>query len=465
MIFVTPYDLHAANDAEIEHGASLDPWQRVGVKFLVNAGRAILALDIGLGKTATAIRAADEVGAKRVLVVTKKSLIYQWQREIERWSTTSEAEQYSTKSVAIPDARFVVTNYEVVVRRLDQLMKENWNVIIIDEATYIRNRKAQRSKALHKLARRSRYLWLLTGTPIHNNPAELWSLLHAINHKKWSSYWRWVKTHCNVAENYFGGVDILGVRDPQRLAVELAPVMLRRTKELLNLPPVSYETIHVPLNGRQQRIYRQMEKHFVAWLDVQEEKYIAAPSVLAQITRLRQIACSPALIDGPDDSAKTDALLDLLEDWAKDHKVLVFTSFVRYVNLLLPCLRRYNPVHITGAVSAEGRDAAVQSFQNDQRHRVLVGTTRAMGEGLNLQAASIVIFLDQDWTPAAIDQAIGRAHRRGQTKPIHVVTLAAANTVDEDIAALLERKRGVIRDVEAVESIIRAAMRRSKNPS
>ncbi len=376
-------------------------------------------------------------------------------------SSTALAEQYTTKSLAVPDTRFVVTNYETAVRRLDQLMKEDWDAIIVDEASYIKNRKAKRSKTLHKLARRSRYLWLLTGSAIHNNPAELWSLLHAIDRKRWSGYWRWVEEHCELAINFFGGVEILGVRDRERLAAELAPVMLRRTKELLNLPPRSEETIYVPLNDRQQRIYRQMERHFVAWLDEQEEKYITAPSVLAQITRLRQIACSPALVDGPDDSAKTDALLDLLDGWVEDHKVLVFTSFAQYVNLLLPRLQRYDPAHITGAISAAGRDAAAQRFQNNPECRVLIGTTRAMSEGLNLQAASVVVFLDQDWTPAAVDQAIGRAHRRGQTKPVHVVTLAAADTVDEDIAALLKRKRGVIHDVEAVEDIIREAMRRA----
>ena len=342
-----------------------------------------------------------------------------------------------------------------------------WDVVIVDEAARIKNRKAKRTKAVWKLAHKSRYLWLLTGTPVQNRPDELWSLLHAIDPQRWSSYWQFVERHCEIVHNFFGGVEIRGIIDKNAFAAEVAPVMLRRTRELLDLPPLTEEEVYVELAGEQSRIYREMERNFIASLDSDRKagKYVVAPSILAKITRLRQIACSPALVGGADVSAKTEALLELLEDVTTDHKVLVFTTFAEYVKLLLPRLGAYNPVVVTGSVSMKQRDEAAQTFQLNDDCRVLIGTTDAMSEGLNLQAAGVVVFLDLSWTPSAIDQAIGRAYRRGQTSPVHVVKLIAAGTVDEDIVKLLSWKRGVIRDVEAVTAIARGVLERTKGAS
>ena len=362
---------------------------------------------------------------------------------------------FTTKDETVPDAEFVIVGYDAARLRLADLSAVPWDVVVVDEAARIKNRKAKRTKAVWKLAHKSDYLWLLSGTPVQNRPDELWSLLHAIDPRRWSSYWRFVERHCEVVHHFFG-TRVGRIKDKNAFAAEVAPVMLRRTRELLNLPPLTEETIYVELADEQARVYDEMEANFVAALG---DDYIVAPSILAQITRLRQIACSPALVGGADVSAKTEALLELLEDTAK---VLVFTTFAGYVDLLLPRLSPYNPVVVTGGVSTKQRDEATRTFQTDDNCRVLIGTTEAMSEGLNLQAANVVVFLDLSWTPAAIDQAIGRACRRGQTKPVHVVKLVAAHTVDEDIAKLLARKRGVIRDVEAVTAIVRGTLERTK---
>jgi SNF2 family DNA or RNA helicase len=219
--------------------------------------------------------------------------------------------------------------------------------------------------------------------------------------------------------------------------------------------------LYVALDGEQERLYREMEESFVA-LVRETDTYLTAPSVLAQITRLRQITCSPALVGGPDASAKTEALMELVDEVAGERKVLIFTSFARYVNLLVPRLGTYNSVVITGSVSGKQREVAAETFREDPTCRVLIGTTGAMGEGLNLQTAGVVVFLDLSWTPAAMEQAVGRAYRRGQAEAVHVIKVVAANTVDEDILRLLERKQGVIQDIEAVEEITRGALRRSE---
>jgi len=439
--------LHEAKDALVRRPEGLDPYQRVGVRFLADAGRAILADEMGLGKTAQAVRAAEEVGAATVLVVCPKSLILNWLREIDRWASCRLAAPLWSDDTELPAVPWIVTNYDALRKHLPALLAWRPEVLIVDEAAAIKNRKTQRAEAVHALAKVARYCWLLTGTPVRNNPAELWSLLHALYPARYTSYWRWVERHCVTARNPWGGVDILRVRDEDRLREELAPLMLRRTKALLGLPPKTRETVLVGMTPEQGRLYRQMRDLFLAAVD--KEKVVTAPSVLAQLTRLRQICCSPALIGGPDSSGKTDAVIDIVEANADAHKILVFSTFAEYVKLLCSKLQRWGTVGITGDMAAQDRDEAARRFTEDPDCRVLVGTVTAMGEGLNLQAADLVVFANRDWTPAVNEQAEDRAHRRGQDKPVHVITLVTAGTVEEHVEDLIGRKLAVIAQVLA----------------
>ena len=442
MLYVTTRErlkaLHTSHDAVVKYPDGLDPYQRVGVRVLADAKRAILADDVGLGKTAQAIRAAMEVDAQRVLGVTKKSLIYNWLVEIRKWSG-NEAAVVTTRNTIDYSAKWLVTNYEAAVSRPFELKAYKPDVLIVDEAAAIKNRKAQRTKTIHGLAKHIPYVFLLTATPMPNSPDEIWSLLHCLYPEQFSSYWRFVEEHLDWGYNFFGGREIYGIKNPREFTEMLAPIMLRRDKSLLRLPPVTFETLYVELTETQRRIYRDLRFRFLTILD--EERIVTAPSVLAQITRLRQVVCSPALIGGEDSSAKTEALVELLEELTPNHKVLVFTTFADYVKLLLPTLEPFGTVVITGDTSAEARMKAVQKFNEDPKTRVFIGTIQAAGEGLNLQAADVVIFLNKSWVPAENEiQAIGRAHRRGQTKPVHVINIVAAHTIDEYIEEVLQQK-------------------------
>lgn len=449
-------NLHFAKDAVVKYPQGLLPYQRVGVRFLADATSCILADDVGLGKTAEAIRAAMEVRARRVLVVTKKTLLYNWIHEIKRWAGIDAFVLTTQNRLPMPTplAIWIVTNYETVVKRLDELLETYFNVLIVDEASAIKNRKAQRSKAVHKLAKKIQYVWLLTATPAPNHPTEMWSLLHCIRPDVYTSYWKWVDSHCEWDYSYWGGREIGGVKDPKKLAKELAPLMLRRDKSLLDLPPVTWENVWLDTEGEQRRIYRELRTRFLAVLD--EERIITAPSVLAQLTRLRQVVCSPALVGGPDESVKTNALLDLLEELTPNHKVLIFTTFAEYVKLLLPKLKEFGTVHITGDMSTKARAEAVERFNKNEDCRVLIGTIQAAGEGLNLQAADVVVFLNKSWVPAENEiQAVGRAHRQGQTKPVHVMNLLMKSTVDEYVEEVLTMKKEMVGAVEHIAERLR----------
>jgi SNF2 family DNA or RNA helicase len=405
---------------------ALSPYQEEGARFLAERGRCILADEMGLGKTAMAIRAALLVGARDVLVVTKKSLIFNWRREIAAWGQDART-------------RWDVTNYEQVVLRPQRYTGVRYDTLVVDEAAAIRNRKSKRSKAVRMLARRIPRVWLLTGTPIVNGPWDLWPLLNAVDPKGYSSFWAFVDRHIVTSHNGWG-VQLLGVKDERAFLEEISPVVLRRTKELLGLPPLSYEEVYVPLCPVQGRIYRDLRQDFLAV--VAPGRLVVTPSVVALITRLRQVCCSPALIGGPDESSKTEAVMDLLEDVLPTGKALVFSAFAEYVKLLAARFSDagWEPAVITGDASEAERVHAVERFNGDRACRVLVGTIKAMGVGLNLQAASTVIFADREWTPAANEQAVGRAYRRGQTGPVHVASLIAPGTVEDFVRRKLEEK-------------------------
>lgn len=442
--------LHSSGDAQVKYNNDrLDPYQRVGARFLALAGKAILADCPGVGKSAQAITAACEVGAKKILVVTEKSLIYNWEQQFRLWMPPDY------------EATREITNYEQVAIHLSKFLHKKPDVLIVDESTQVKNRKAKRSQAIYKLAQTVPYVWLLTGSPVLNRPDELWMPLHIVDPQRFRSYWRFVETYCLVEHNpWSGGVKPVGLNPAmsKALSAELATVLLRRSKDVIALPPITRETIFVELAGVQKSMYESMLNEFFVILD--NSKIVHAPSVVAQLVRLRQITCSPALVGGPDVSAKTDALLEIVENYAPDYKILIFTLFVPYADLLASKLSKFNAVKITGGVPLKQRNQAKDAFNNDPQCRVLVGTIGAMGKGHNIQAGDIVIHADKAWVPDIVEQAESRAHRRGRTDPVHVISLVASGTIDEHVEAVLENKYRIKREVDAVTMLVKLLQER-----
>ena len=442
----TPTAIRNMDDAPIMYGDDLFAYQRVGVRFLSTARRAILNDDVGLGKSVQAIRACHEVGAHKVLVVTKKSIIYNWQKQIEMWNK-------------IPHSTWEVMNYERVVRDKDILLHNKYTALIVDEAQYIKNLRLQKSKspqravAIAALAKKIPYVFLLTANVLQNNPTELWGLLRTLYPKKYTSYWRFVETYCDIGTNSFTGYrNVLGLKESSKpaLTAEMSTVMLGRNK--VGLPPLTQEVMYAQLGNKQREAYDQMLKQFFILID-EDESILHAGGALAQLTRLRQLSLCPALIGGTTESAKLDMLCDLVESYAPDHKILVFSMFRGFVDIITKTLNKYNAVSITGANTELQRRQAEDTFLNDNTCRVLVGS-KAMVEGMNLQSATIVIFTDIDWVPTTMDQATGRAHRTGQTKPVHVITIIADDTVDQHMYDVATGKETVINEFDAMTRVI-----------
>lgn len=424
----------------------LRDYQRVGANFLNTTGKCILADDMGTGKTLQAITACEDTGAERVLVICPNSLKWNWHDEVNKWTDSKAvvvdgAKAKRVKAIEEFDGKYLIINYEAM-RLHEELQKGKWDVLILDEAHKIKNRKAQQTKAINKI--KADRVFLLTGTPMLNRPDELWSLLNRLYPDKFRSYWRFVERYCTITDNGWGKDIGMGTPEQQEeLKRLLAPIMLRRTKKevLTELPDKIHQRFLVELTGKQAKIYKSMERDAIATLTNGE--VIAAPVVIAQITRLRQIAVSTQLLsEEVAESAKFEALMELIQDNIAGHKIVVFSQFRRAIELFSKQLDEAGIkwVAVTGAIKQEDRHQATKDFQEDKDTRIMLATIEAAAHGLTWTSADIAVFLDRHWTPAINTQAEDRLHRMGQKNSVTIINMVARGTVEEYIENLLEKK-------------------------
>lgn len=464
-----------SEDAELQVAAAekLYPFQRVGCNFLRSAKRALLADDMGLGKTVQTIVACEEVKAEKILIICPNTLKSNWKREIEKWTPErnitilrGSTREKKNKVISEFETGYFVANFESIRRGkekkevdgetklvlrdddfVDRLMAIEWDVVIIDEAHNIKNRKAQQTKDTMVLAKQAKHLFLLTGTPIMNKVDELWSLLNTMYPEKYTSFWKFVKKFANAYPGRWGWVIEPHPKNPSELRKELEPFFLRREKEqvFVDLPRKTYQQIWVELEGKQKKIYDQMEAEAMA--EVEEGDTVIAPGILAKITRCKQIAISAELINGSKQSAKLDALKDVIT--GTDKKLVIFSQFAEAVKIISKMLDEMETGYVTftGKTKEDQRQDAIDKFQNDENTKVFLATTQAGGVGVNLTAASYVVLLDKHWTPAVNEQAVDRVHRHGQKNPVTVIEVLAQDTVDEMIEEVLAGKKSIVEAV------------------
>ena len=415
--------------------------------------KVILADEMGLGKTAQAIKASETP----TLVIASKGLKYWWLQEIERWYGSNSAWVPQTNEEVINTGGiplgipFTIVHWEVL-RLWPNLKKIKWATIIADEAHKAKNRKAQRTKALWTICRNAERVLLLTGTPIVNQPADIWSLLKCLYPKEYTSYWRFFNEYVLASQNPWGGFDIIGVKNRDALLEEISDKVLRRTKKtvLPDLPPKVYTTIPIQLYPEQVKAYNEMRDYMLATID--DDTSVLAPTVLAQITRLRQITVGFGAFKEPKEwpnasAAKLDVLTDYLED--RDSKTVVVTQFVWAAHEAARRLNSHkiNSEVLTGATPAEERVELIERFQKQDDPKVLCATIQTGGEGWTLTAADMIVFLDRPWSPQVVSQAEDRLHRIGQENSVQVVTLLAEGTIEERVEEALAHKQDVFNSV------------------
>jgi superfamily II DNA or RNA helicase len=436
--------------------ATLRPYQEVGVEWLgtlvrLEAG-GVLADDMGLGKTlqtiAHLVRERDSGRADRPsLVVCPTSLIGNWQREIGKFAPGLEVvvvhgPRRESRFGAIAKADVVLTTYPILVRDLETFQKQDYYLVILDEAQAIKNPRALASQAVRQLSARHRLC--LSGTPVENNLEELWSLFDFLMPGFLGDAQRF-RTHFRIPIERAGNQLRM---DALRNAV--SPFILRRMKEYVarDLPPKTEIVRPVELSDDQRELYESIR--VAAHGDVRRairEKGVtgSAIAILDALMKLRQACCDPRLVNVPSarrvtGSAKIECFFELMTTQLEQgRRVLVFSQFTRMLDLIAHGLgeRKLPFVELTG--KTQDRQKAVDRFEAREVDVFLI-SLKAGGTGLNLTSADTVIHYDPWWNAASQAQATDRAYRIGQTRPVFVYNLIVAGSVEERMLRLQQRK-------------------------
>ena len=424
-------------------------YQRAGLGWLQALTRTglggLLADDMGLGKTVQVLAHLASRRGRPSLVVAPRSLVFNWKREAARFTPDLRVLDHTGGDRRPPGGHFaehdlIFTTYGTLRRDADALAAIRFDHVVLDEAQAIKNETSETSRAARRLSADRRLA--LSGTPVENHLGELWSLVEFLNPGMLGRKAAW-----KAATE--------GRPNPEAIALlgrALRPLMLRRTKAEVapDLPARMEETWVCELEGEERALYDELRFRFRAeLLQTASSAFVATSGtrVLEALLRLRQAACHPGLIDPSrrhQRSAKLDALLpELVSLRESGQKALVFSQFRSLLDIVKPALEAEGLVVAQLDGRTRDREALVQRFQEDPSLGVLLISLKAGGVGLNLTAAEYVFVLDPWWNPAAEAQAIDRAHRIGQTRPVFAYRLIARDTVEERIAELQQKKRAL----------------------
>jgi superfamily II DNA or RNA helicase len=477
-----------------DFGPKLRPYQLLGTRWLttlVESGRGgVLGDDMGLGKTVQSIAmicalksssalqsrvprtsptpqtpALPELASGEAnyptLIVCPKSLTGNWRAEFEKFAphlkvAVSQGSNRAGLLSQLAEFDVIITTYQLVVRDQDALQKQPWRLILLDEASYIRNPDTDASKAVRSLKAKARLA--LTGTPVENSVRDLWSIYQFALPGYLGSRDNFKERFEQPIQN---GLDSpAGLAASDRLKKLLRPYFLRRMKRevLKDLPEKIEQVLWCEPSPAQAEVYRRVLEEGREEIKAARKRSGQGGAKMTMFTvllRLRQTCCDLRLtglqgdalaeLDADDLSGKWPMLNDKLDAILEaDGKVLVFSQFVQYLKLVRAKLdeKKIDYGYIDG--SSNDREAQVKKFQTDPARKVFLISLKAGGYGLNLTAADHVILLDPWWNPAVEAQAIDRAHRIGQQRVVTAYRLAMRGTVEERILALQQKKRGLI---------------------
>jgi SNF2 family DNA or RNA helicase len=419
----------------------------------------VLADDMGLGKTVQALAAAEllrkQKGIERVLVIAPASVKYQWKTEIEKFTDRSaqviDGLLPHRKTMYAAPSFFNLTSYELVLKDIRFMHELKPDLIILDEAQRIRNWTTATARTIKQL--KSRYAFVLTGTPLENKLEELFSVVEFVDGRRLGPAFRFVHEHRVVDEHG----RLQGYRGLDTIHQQLAPILLRRTRQevLKELPERTDQVFRVPLTSEQAGPYYEQSDILAAlmrkwerqgWLSEIDQKRI-----LCCIQNMRMLCNSTFLFDKQTHhSPKLQEFREIVMELAieEDRKVVVFSEYERMTFLAGEELRKLGIgfVSLHGGVPSRKRGALIEKFRNDPACKVFLSTD-AGGVGLNLQAASVVVNFEPPWNPARLEQRIGRVHRLGQSRPVHVVHMLTSESIEDRVWETLSLKKSLFSGV------------------
>jgi len=456
----------------------LYPYQVEGVAFLASRGRGLLADEMGLGKTAQAIAAMVQLArrgeVRRTLIVCPASLKHQWVREIRQFTGLGPedvavvAGPREVRRAAYADATPVlVTSYELVRADERELADVAPDLLVLDEAQRIKNWRTRTASVVKGL--KSRFVFVLTGTPLENRLDDLYSLMQVVDPHLFGPLWRFNEEFTTLD----GGGRPTGYRNLDRLRARIAPVVLRRRKEevLADLPDRIVSRLSVPMTAEQQDIHADAEEsagRLLAILKRRPLSPIEEQRLMRAFQRMRMACDAAGLVDKKTRGApKLEELERLLEEicLGDGRKVVVFSEWERMQAMAAEVCERLGVgyVRLHGGVPSGARGRLIDRFREDPKCQVFLSTD-AGGVGLNLQAASHVVNLDLPWNPAVLAQRIARVHRLGQREAVNVVLLVSELSFEQKLEGTLDGKRALfaaaVGDDEETVELERSSMAR-----
>ena len=432
------------------HNMTLFPHQKQACEWLWNRTGGLIWAATGVGKTLIALTYAraliEHSGAKKILIVCPASVKYQWEAEARKFygieAIVIEGSPEVRKELWESDGAYKIVNYELLLKDYKYALSVNWDCICADECHRLANARAKTVKIIKKLSARRKLA--LSATPICNGKYDLFSQLDWISPECLGRNWWSFRSEYCIMHNAFP--KIIGYRNNDRFDQVTAPLIHRIGKDVLtDLPPLTESVVPFTLSDRERRIYDRAKKELR--IELKENKDLTIANALVKLLRLRQITnTTRPFTGGVCVPSKLSTLIDLLSDVLEspDVKVIMFTSFAEtahdyYDDLLV----RWKGVIITGDTPQGQRYEMLETFKNNADVRFILGT-EALSTGLNIQAASIVIHIDEPWSYSKYDQRNGRSWRQGQEKHVQVYSLIAKNSVDEYVHKIIEHKKNEV---------------------
>ena len=423
-----------------KNGKTLSPFdfQRLGVNWLLNTPRGILADEMGCGKTLQAIIAAVEKKAKKVLIVCPNTLKLNWKKEIEMFS---KDEIFVIKKNSFESAKWIIVNYDKIHNFEKEFAKEKFDLLIGDEAHYAKSgRKARRSASFTRIANKIPNVWLLTGTPISNRPIDFYQLLKICKHDLGRRKDLFGNRYCDPEVTQWG-TSYKGASNLKELHFKTQDVILRRTKnQVLDLPPKTLIPLYQELTKAQQKRYLaaaedRFQEIYDGMYDEDSEHYgkdLEKGVEFIEMAAYRMFAAIEKVKDG----TIKETVGNIIDS---DNKVVIFTNFTAVVDAVKE-MYGDNCVTLDGRVKMDDRQDVIDLFQRKNGPQVIVCNYKVGSVGVTLTEATYAIMNDLPWDPATLKQAEDRIHRIGQTKKTTIYFPIYEDTIDLAMFSVLREK-------------------------
>lgn len=439
----------AEYDIEIPKiNAKLREYQEYGYKWLSylldNDLGGCLADDMGLGKTLQAITLITRLHQKKnkkTLIIMPKSLIYNWENEIKKFSPDLKCGIYygNTRDLIVFNkSEVVITTYGTVRNDISILKEKKFDLIILDESQNIKNVNAQTTKAVMLL--NSKYRIALSGTPIENNLSELYSLFRFLNPTMFGTLEDFNYHYANPIQKENNSEAI------EELKKKIYPFILRRVKKevLKDLPEKIEKVLYIGMSPSQKRVYEERRSYYYNMIHTQIKEQGLGKSqfyILQALNELRQLTSCPEMKNPNVISSKREVLVNNVQDAVENgHKVLIFTNYIKTIESITRDLKERGIEYLEMTGATKDRQGLVDLFQKNEKYKVFVMTLKTGGVGLNLTAADTIFIYDPWWNKTVENQAIDRAYRLGQDRTVFSYKLILKDTIEEKILKLQESK-------------------------